>query len=79
MSSSYVAANISHILMEENEQSMHNGKQGTLKVERLEDYITKQEENPYKNNKDKVSSCIYIDKNHRITNSNEVTKITSLQ
>jgi hypothetical protein len=34
MSSSYVAANISRILMEEKEQSTHNEKEGTLKVER---------------------------------------------
>jgi hypothetical protein len=34
MSSSYVAANISRILMDKNEQSMHNEKEGILKVER---------------------------------------------
>jgi hypothetical protein len=34
MSSSYVAANISRILTEETEQSRHNEKEGTLKVER---------------------------------------------
>ena len=36
MSSSYVAANISRILMDKNEQSMQNEKEGILKVERQE-------------------------------------------
>ena len=36
MSSSYVAANISRILMEKKEQSRHNEKEGVLKVEKLQ-------------------------------------------
>ena len=59
---------------------MHNGKEGPLKGrgERRR-VIAKQEEDPPRTIKIKSRACIYVDKNHRISNSNKVTKITSLQ
>ncbi len=70
MSSSYAAANISRILMEEKDQLMHNDKQATLKVERVKGYITKQKEDPTKNDKDKVS-WLHI---HRLESQNNKFK-----